>query len=196
MIPKRKICVALLVLIVFGIIFYVGLVVRIYDDVNINEAQRVDAIVVMGASQWNGQPSPVFQARLDHAFSLYQDGFSLNFILTGGVGDGEKISESEAGRNYLTEKGVFDQDILQEELGKTSLRSLKQVAQILEEQKMNSIILVSDGFHMMRLKKMAEDLKINAYLSATPNYYMGNLTEFKYLLRESLVYLLYLLLKV
>ena len=81
-------------------------------------------------------------------------------------------------------------------MGRTSLQSLKQVAQILEEQKMNSIILVSDGFHVMRLKKMAEDLKISAYLSVTPNYYMSNLTEFKYILRESLVYLLYLLLKV
>lgn len=196
MIPKRKICVALLVLVVFGIIFYVGLVARIYGYVNINEAQRADAIVVMGASQWNGQPSPVFQARLDHALSLYQSGFFSKFVLTGGVGDGEKISESEAGRNYLIEKGVFDQDILQEEVGKTSLRSLKQVAQILKEQKMNSIILVSDGFHMMRLKKMTKDLKINAYISATPGYYMGGLTEFRYIIRESLVYLLYLLFKV
>jgi len=193
---KKKIYVVILILVIFGLAFYAGLIVKIYGHVDINEAQKVDAIVVMGASQWNAQPSPVFQARLDHALSLYQSGFSSKFVLTGGVGDGENIAESEAGKSYLIKKGVSEQDILREEMGRTSLQSLKQVAQILEEQKMNSIILVSDGFHVMRLKKMAEDLKISAYLSVTPNYYMSNLTEFKYILRESLVYLLYLLLKV
>jgi len=193
---QRKIYVVLLSLVVFGIIFYVGLVVKIYSYVNINEAQMADVIVVMGASQWGGQPSPVFQARLDHAFSLYQAGFFSDFILTGGVGDGEKISESETGRNYLMEKDITSQHIFMEKKGRTSLQSLEQVVQILEDQKMDSIILVSDGFHVMRLKKMAKDLKINVYVSAASNYYMNNLTELKYVLRESVVYLLYLLFRI
>jgi len=83
-----------------------------------------------------------------------------------------------------------------EKKGRTSLQSLEQVVQILEDQKMDSIILVSDGFHVMRLKKMAKDLKINVYVSAASNYYMNNLTELKYVLRESVVYLLYLLFRI
>ena len=195
MVFKKKIYAVILILAIFGLAFYVGLVARIYSYANINEARKADAVVVMGASQWNGKPSPVFQARLDHAFSLYQAGFSSKFILTGGVGNGERLAESEVGKDYLIEKSVPGQKIFREEVGQTSLQSLKQVAQILEQQKMDSIILVSDGFHMMRLEKMAEDLGIEAYISATQGY-MSNLAEFKYIMRESLVYLLCLLFKV
>ena len=196
MILKRRSFRALLVLIIFGLVYYVGLIVKIYSYTNINEAQNADAIVIMGASQWNGQPSPVFRARLDHAFSLYQKGFSSNFILTGGIGKGEKISESQVGKDYLIGKNFNGQNIFIEEKGHTSWQSLNQVKQILKEQNLSSIILVSDGFHMMRLKKMAKDLKINAHLSAVLRESINKLPEFKYALRESWVYLLYLLFRI
>lgn len=196
MIPKRKLFKAFLTLTVFVLIFYVSLIVKIYGYTNINEAQNTDAIVVMGASQWNGYPSPIFKNRLEHALSLYQKGLSSKFILTGGTGKGEKISESRVGENYLVGNDIAAKNIFTEEVGRTSLQSLMEIAQILKNQNLNSVILVSDGFHMMRLNKMAKDLNINVYLSAASNNSFNKLSEFKYVLRESLVYLLYLLFKI
>lgn len=196
MILKRKFFRAFLALFVFAFIFYLYLVIKIYSYTNIDEAQSADAIVVMGASQWNGYPSPIFKNRLEHALFLYQKGLSSKFILTGGTGKGEKISESQVGKNYLIEKGIDGRHVFIEEIGRTSLQSLNEVAQILKEQNLNSVILVSDGFHMMRLNRMVKYLKINAYLSAAPEDSLSKFSEFKYVLRESLVYLLYFLFKI
>ena len=145
-------------LIIILLIVLGGLIVKIYSQSNIDEAQIADAIVVLGASQWNGEPSPVFKARLDHAFYLYNQNLSSNVILTGGIGKGETISESQVGKNYLAGAGINEKDIFIEEIGHTSLQSLNEVVKILKEQNLNSIILVSDGFHMMRPKKMTKDL--------------------------------------
>lgn len=193
---KRKFFRIFLALIVLGLVFYACLIIKIYGYTNIDNAQNADAIVVMGASQWNGSPSPVFKNRLDHAFSLRKQGFSQNFILTGGVGGGDKISESQVGKDYLMEKDIDRNQVFIEENGRTSLQSLTEVKRILKEQNFNSIILVSDGFHMLRLNKMLKDLKINAYLSAVPEKFLSKLSEFKYVLRESRVYLLYFLFKI
>lgn len=196
MILENKFFRAILALLILGLLCYAGLIIKIYNYVDINEAQNADAIVVMGASQWNGRPSPIFRARLDHAFSLYQKKFAPKFILTGGVGQGEIMSESQVGKNYLIQKGIKEENIFIEERGHTSLQSLNQAIEILKNENLESVILVSDGFHMMRLKKMAKDLKINAYLSAVAIDSVNKLSEFKYVLRESWVYLLYLLFRI
>ena len=196
MIFKRKNFKVLLALIIFGLICYIGLIIKIYSYANINEAQNADAIVVMGASQWGGKPSPVLKVRLDHALSLYQKGFSEKFILTGGIGEGEKISESRAGKIYLIQKDVNAENIFIEEGGHTSWQSLNGVAEILKNKNLNSVIVVSNGFHIMRLKKMAKDLKIQSYPSPVPRNSISKLSEFKYIFRESWVYLLYLLFKI
>lgn len=196
MILENKFFRAMLTLLILGLVCYVGLIIKIYNYVDINEAQNADAIVVMGASQWNGRPSPIFRARLDHALSLYQKKFTPKFILTGGVGQGEIMSESQVGKNYLIQKGIKEENVFIEERGHTSLQSLNQIIEILKNENLESVILVSDGFHMMRLKKMAKDLKINTYLSAVAIGSVNKLSEFKYVLRESCVYLLYLLFRV
>ena len=198
MIFKSKFFRILLGLIILALIYYAWLIVKIYNQINIDEAQKAEAIVVLGASQWNNQPSPVLKARLDYALSLYNQDLSSKIILTGGVGKGEIISESQIGKNYLIEKGVDSQNIFIEEKGHTSWQSLNQVAQILKEQNLNSIILVSDGFHMMRLNKMAKDLVIQAYGSRVMESPISKskITEFKYVVREVWVYILYLLFEI
>lgn len=192
----KKIVGVVSILIAVGLVIYVGLVVKIYSYINVDERQNSDVIVVMGASQWNGQPSPVFKARLDHAFLLYQEGLASKLILTGGVGSGEIKSESQVGKNYLLRKDVKEQDIIIEEIGHTSWQSLNQIVSIMKKEDLDSAIVVSDGFHIMRLKRMMKDLGIKSYFSSVADGPIGKLSELKYVLRDVRAYLLYLLFKI
>lgn len=171
------------------------LIGKIYYYSQIRDAQFADAIIVLGASQWNGDPSPVFKARLDTAYDLYENKFSEKIFLTGGISKGEEISEARSGKNYLQEKGVREDKIFMEEKGTTSKESLDEVVHIMRKQNINSIILVSDGFHMMRLKKMANDLGIKAYVSPVRNgpINKNKFVQVKSYMRESWVYVLYLI---
>jgi len=179
------------------IVIFVVLAVRIYHYANIDNARKVDAIVVMGAAQWNGSPSPILKARLDHAFALYKKGFFSTFILTGGIGEKENISEARVGKDYLIQNGVDRKNIFMEESGTTSLQSLIAVKSIIREQNFKSIILVSDGFHIMRIKKMAKDLEIKAFASPVKESIISsNYVKFKYGMREIFVFVLYFLFKV
>lgn len=171
------------------------LIGKIYYYSKVDNARHADAIVVLGASQWNGQPSPVFKSRLDQAYDLYNKNFSEKIILTGGMGDGENFSEAKSGEVYLVEKGIKEDYIFMEEKGKTSKESLNEVVRILKEQNLGTIILVSDGFHMMRIKKMASDLGIETYVSPAKDgpINKNKLIQLKYYIRESWVYILYLI---
>lgn len=174
------------------------LVALIYSYSYIDNKEAVDAIVVLGASQWNGEPSPVFQARLNHAYELYNDKYAPLIILTGGVGDNERVSESSVGKQYLNHRGIDKEKILIEEKSRTSWQSLKNVAEIVQEREIDSIVLVSDGFHMMRLKKMANDLKIDNFISPAKNSPISKnqFIKFKYVTREAFVFLMYILFKI
>ena len=191
----KKFFTGLMILIFIAII---SLIAKIYSQANIDEARIADAIVVLGASQWNGKPSPVFKARLDHALDLYNKNLSQNIILTGGVGENEILSEAQVGKNYLVNKGINEKNIFTENIGLTSWQSLNEVVKILDSLDLNSIILTSDGFHIMRLKKMAKDLKIEAYSSPAPNSPIAKnkFIELKYILRETGVFFLYLLFEI
>lgn len=179
-------------LIVF--LLWLWLIASIYHYSKIDDAQAADAILVLGASQWNGRPSPVFQARLDSAYDLYRQNDAPKMILTGGVGEGETISEASAGENYLIASGIAKEIIFKEEKGRTTKESLDQVLPILREQNIKSVILVSDGFHMMRLKKMTKDLGLQAFFHPVDDSPInkGIIFQWKYYCRESVVYLAYL----
>lgn len=198
MIFKKIVLRFFLYLILVLLIIFSVLILKIYNQSTIDESQKADVIVVLGASQWNGSPSPVFMARLDHALVLYKSNYATKIILTGGISKKDLISESLVGKNYLMGKGIIQEAIYIEEEGHTSWQSLNQVVQILEEQNLNSIILVSDGFHMMRLKKMANDLNIQSFASPTNTgpIVKNKTAEFKYILRELIVYIGYLLIRV
>lgn len=193
MIVRNKIFVGILFLIFLMLGWGVSLAVKIYNFADVNERQKVDAVVVMGASQWDGVPSPVFENRLKHAFDLYTEGWAENFILTGGTGEGEVLSESQVGKDYLINKGVKNENIFIEEKGRTSFQSLNEVKKILEDLNLKTVILVSDGFHMKRLEKMIGDLELEVYFSAVSRNLVNRLSEFRYVFREMTVYLIYLL---
>ena len=132
---------------------------------------RADAIVVLGAAHYNGRPSPVLKARLDHAAYLFREGFSNTVIVTGGTAEGDEISEAEAGERYLDDEGTVPFNrILAEEEGRTTLESLTNVRDIAEVQGIDSLLLVSDPLHSERVKRMAKDLGFDQAFTSPVNY--------------------------
>lgn len=152
-----------------GVIVVVGYTTfRIWDRGNRDDSRAVDAIVVLGAAQYNGIPSPLFQRRLDHAIQLYRDGIAPVLIFTGGKGrELDVTTEAEAAQAYAISRGVPKGAILTEDRGTNTLESLQSVESILRDRGMHSAVLVSNRTHMLRSLRMAIDLGIEAYGSPT-----------------------------
>jgi uncharacterized SAM-binding protein YcdF (DUF218 family) len=131
---------------------------RIWEQSHDDEVHTADAIVVLGAAQYNGRPSPVLQARLDQALYLYEEGLSRVIIVTGGKQEGDRFTEAEAGHAYLEDKGVPTESIIEEGGGRTTYESLRQVRSIAEDNEMDSALFVTDPLHSERVKHMAGDL--------------------------------------
>jgi uncharacterized SAM-binding protein YcdF (DUF218 family) len=150
-------------------------------------ARPASAIVVLGAAQYVGHPSPVLRARLDHAVALFKRGFAPRLIFTGGTGKGDTTSEAAVGRAYALKRGVPDSVILMENEGRTTRESLQGVASIMREHDMKTAIFVSDPFHMARLRVIAHDLGIEPYTSPTPTSPISASRQaWRYMFNESL----------
>jgi uncharacterized SAM-binding protein YcdF (DUF218 family) len=132
-----------------------------------DKARESDAIVVLGAAQYVGRPSPVLRARLDHALDLWQRGLAPTLIFTGGMGVGDTTSEAAVSRNYALQHGVPDTAILMENEGRTTRESLAAVSAIMHGRQMRTAILVSDPFHMLRLRILSSQYGVDAYTSPT-----------------------------
>ena len=132
-----------------------------------DRARASDAIVVLGAAQYVGRPSPVLRARLDHALDLWQRGLAPKLIFTGGMGTGDTTSEAAVSRKYALQRGVPDTAILMENEGRTTRESLAAVSTIMHARQMHSAILVSDPFHMLRLRILSTQYGVDAYTSPT-----------------------------
>ncbi len=133
-----------------------------------DRAEKSDAIVVLGAAQYVGRPSPVLKARLDHAIALWSRGLAPLLIVTGGMGSGDTTSEGAVSREYAMKHGVPDSAILVESQGRTTRESLEVVADMMRGRELDHAILVSDPFHMLRLSILAEGLGLTAFTSPTP----------------------------
>ena len=156
----------LAVLFVAAVVYPLWLGFQVWRQSRSDENHSADAIVVLGAAQYDGEPSPVFRARLDQAAYLYGEGFSDTVIVTGGKRPGDRFTEAEAGRNYLAGRGVPAADILGEEHGSTTLESLRAVKDVAEPRGISSVLLVSDPMHSERIKRIALDLGFeDAYTS-------------------------------
>jgi uncharacterized SAM-binding protein YcdF (DUF218 family) len=132
-----------------------------------DEAQKADAIVVLGAAQYVGRPSPVLRARVDHAVSLWKRGLAPTLILTGGIGVGDTTSEAAVARKYAMSRGIPDRAIVLEINGRTTSESMRAVARIMDDRERKSVILVSDPFHMLRLSILARRFGLEPYTSPT-----------------------------
>ena len=147
---------------------FVGyVVVRIWDEGSRDDDRPAGAIVVMGAAQYDGQPSPVFRARLDHAIDLWEAGRAPYLVVTGGKKDGDRTTEAAAARAYAESRGVPGGAILAESEGRTTQESIDRVGDLLTEHDIEEAVFVSDPTHMLRVLRMADDRGIEAHGSPT-----------------------------
>jgi uncharacterized SAM-binding protein YcdF (DUF218 family) len=153
---------ALATLIAYTVSLVMVLVVSLQD-----QRRAVDAIVVLGAAQYNGRPSPVLRARLEHARQLYREELAPWIMVTGGVGRGDTTSEAEVSRRWLAARGVPDSAIVVRPRGKSTYASMTDVAEWLHPRKLRTVLLVSDPFHMTRLRFEARRNELEAYTSPT-----------------------------
>jgi uncharacterized SAM-binding protein YcdF (DUF218 family) len=140
---------------------------RIWDQGSRDERRATDAIVVMGAAQYDGRPSPLFAARLDHAIALYHEGVAPRVIVTGGKREGDRTTEAASARAYAIRRDVPEDAILVEDMSRTTLQSIRQVAALMVAADLRSAVFVSDPTHMLRVLRMAADSGIDAYGSPT-----------------------------
>ena len=151
-----------LVLVYLGVTF-----VQVWMASRREEARKVQAIVVLGAAQYAGRPSPVLKARLDHAADLYQRHLADIVVVTGGRETGDITTEAAASAKYLGTKGIPDSHILREVQGRNSWQSLAAAAGFLKARDIKTVLLVSDPFHSARIAAMAKELGLTPYVSPT-----------------------------
>ncbi len=152
-----------------------------------------DAIVVLGSAQYNGVPSSIFEARLEHARKLFEAGVAPMIVTVGGKADGDQFTEAEAGRDYLVATGVPTEALLTVPVGIDTLESIRAVAGTFTEQGWRTAVLVSDPWHALRAERMADDAGMEAASSPTRQgpAVQTRATQFRYILRETAAYLLY-----
>jgi uncharacterized SAM-binding protein YcdF (DUF218 family) len=152
-----------------------------------------DAIVVLGSAQYNGVPSSIFEARLEHAVTLYEDGVAPMIVTVGGRAAGDEFTEAEAGRDYLAASGVPGDALLAVPEGVDTLESMRAVSAAFGERGWTRAVVVTDPWHAMRAERMAEDAGIEADSSPTRQgpAVQTRGTQFRYILRETAAYLLY-----
>lgn len=132
-----------------------------------DEARPSQAIIVLGAAEYDGRPSPVLAARLDHAIELYREGIAPVIVVTGGRVPGDRFTEAGASADYLHKHGIPDASILRETTGRTSWESLEAAARFLDQRQLRRVVLVSDPYHSERIKAIAHEVGLDAVTSPT-----------------------------
>ncbi|MGW6725779.1 YdcF family protein [Nocardia sp. NPDC055029] len=153
--------------VLMAVVLVAGTAVRVWQVARIDDYTNADAIVVLGAAQYSGTPSSVFEARLYQAWRLYEAGVAPRVITVGGKQDGDLYTEAASGKWYLEDKGVPSADILAVETGSDTLRSVEAVATEMESRGMSSAVLVSDPWHSLRTRTMARDAGLAAWTAPT-----------------------------
>jgi len=169
--------------------------VAVWRSAHTDDASRIDradVILVLGAAQYGGEPSPVFEGRLRHAALLYREGRAATVLVLGGSAPGDTSTEAEAGRDWLLAEGLPAGAVVASPVGATTLESLEAAADWMRERDLQSAFLVSDPWHNLRVKRMASDLGIEAYASATwHSAARSEGTRSGGYLRETIAYLYY-----
>ena len=173
----------------------VGSAIAVWRAAHTDEASfrdHADAILVLGAAQYGGDPSPVFRGRLDHGALLYEQGFGDRIVVLGAGREGDVTTEAEAGADYLAERGIPPGDVVASADGTTTFESLEAAAVLMDSEGMRSAFLVSDPWHNLRLRRMARDVGIEGYVSATwHSAARSQYTRLQGYARETFAYLYY-----
>ncbi len=156
----------LLSILLLGYLFFVAK--KIEEQSTIDEARPAEVIIVLGAAEYRGKPSPVLQARLNHALLLYLKGLAPYILTTGGAGGDPNFTEGEVGRAYLIRHGVRSEAIIAEPEGATTAQSLDAAAETMHRMNLHSCIVVSDGYHIYRVKRLLQARGVRVYGSPRP----------------------------
>ncbi|WP_091291469.1 YdcF family protein [Amycolatopsis xylanica] len=174
-----------------------GTVVRVWQVARVDDRTRADVIVVLGAAQYNGKPSAIFEARLAKAKRLYEEGVATTIVTTGGKKSGDNFTEADAGALWLKRNGVPANAMLAVGEGSDTLRSLQAVANEVHRLGLKTAVLVSDPWHGLRARAMAEDAGLEAWTSPVHSGPIVQTREiqFRYIWRETRALLFYRLTK-
>ena len=163
---------------------------QIREQSKVDEARPADVIIVLGAAEYRGRPSPVLEARLNHALFLYLERMAPRILTTGGAGGDPTFTEGGVAHNYLSRHGVPSEAILVESQGESTVYSTSAAAEIMQRMQLRSCIVVSDGYHIYRVKKMLESRGITVYGSPRPEERIdaGSWREQWLYLRQAIAY--------
>ncbi|HYH51536.1 MAG TPA: YdcF family protein [Acidimicrobiia bacterium] len=172
--------------IVLPALYFAVTFVHVWQTSRADGARPAQAVIVLGAAQYDGRPSAVLRARLDHAAALYHRKIAPLVVVTGGKAEGDRFTESAASANYLHTKGVPDEVILREATGRTSWQSLAASARFLiRDRGIRDVVLVSDPFHAARIRGIASELGFRAATSPTRRSPIKGLSEFRHMVTET-----------
>ena len=165
---------------------------RILRQAQNDEARSASAIVVFGAAEYAGRPSPIYRARLDHAYELFHKGLAAVVITTGGYGYDPTYSEGGVGRDYLRSRGIPDSDLIAETQSSDTVQSAQRVAVIMKTNGLRTCLAVSDAYHVFRVKQMLEGEGVTAYATPRPDSLPHAFWERSFLVaREAISYMLW-----
>ncbi len=168
------------------VVLYVGVTfMQVWHAARQDDARPAQAIIVMGAAQFDGRPSNVLQARLDHAADLYNRKLAPVIVVTGGGQPGDRFTEAGASAKYLEEKGIPAGDIELETTSTNSRDELAAAARFLRKQGIDDVLLVSDGFHAYRINAIADEVGLKAHVSPTTTSPVQGLDELRAEARET-----------
>lgn len=176
----------LVAILLIAVLLFLGVTfVQVWQASRRDGAREAEAIVVFGAAQYNGRPSAVLRARLNHAADLYERRLARVVVVTGGRQAGDSQTEAGASAAYLQEKGVPESAILWEPYGRNSWQQLASVAGILKQRDLRRVVLVTDPFHAERVHEMAEELGLDATVSPTRTSPISGASELRHLAKET-----------
>jgi uncharacterized SAM-binding protein YcdF (DUF218 family) len=161
----RRLTLAAAVVVAYLAVICIGIV----RDASRQELHNADAIVVLGAAEYSGRPSPVYRARLDHAYDLFQRGLAPVVITTGGAAADPQFNEGGVGHDYLMHRGIPEQNLIAETQGSDTAQSAERVGVILRANHMRSCIAVSDEYHVFRTRKLLEHEGVQVFVAPRPD---------------------------
>ena len=189
---KCKIILASGVISLLLIVFAIGIAISIWNYGKVDEKAPADVAIVLGAAVWDGEVSPVYRERINHAITLYEEGTVDFIILTGGFGEGSYKSDPQVAKEYALSQGIPEEKILIEEKSTITEENFEFSKEVMEENDLETAIIVSDPLHMKRAMLMAKDYNITALSSpTTTSMYKSLKTKIPFLLREEFFYVGY-----
>lgn len=163
----RRLIQSLGVVVLLAVLYYLVSLFQVWNTGRSDDQQSVDAIVVLGAAQYDGRPSPQLLARLNHALELWNSNLASFIVVTGGKQDGDRFTEAATSRKFLESNGIASELIFEENSGKTTYASLLAVSQIASQKEISSVLIVSDPFHQLRARLIANEVGLDALSSST-----------------------------